>query len=187
MADKLLTTAKFSKEHIKTMVAFGLFALVFGYLFVKYIWTPYSQRIETAQTEIEKISKDITKARVAAKRFDKVLAELSRLKKRAELSEKRLPRGKELPELIFELMRVTRKYDIRINYITPRPSTEKQFYFEDTYKMSITGDYHIVGLFIASMVTSDRVFTIKNLSMSETKKDGEVEARFDLVAYQYKG
>jgi type IV pilus assembly protein PilO len=187
MADKLSTTAKFTKEQTKTIIAFALFTLAFGYLFIKYIWTPYSQRVEKARVEIEKINKDITKAKVAAKRFDKVLAELNQLKKRAELSEKRLPRGKELPELIFELMRVTRKYDIRINYITPRPSVEKQFYFEDTYKMSITGDYHIVGLFIASMVTSDRVFTIKNLSMSETQKDGEVEARFDLVAYQYKG
>lgn len=187
MADKLRANPKFTKEQMKTIFAFALFAVAFGYLFVKYVWTPYSEKIETAQVEIERISKDITKARVAAKRFDKVLEELNQLKKRAELSEKRLPRGKELPELIFELMRVTRKYDIRINYITPRPSVEKEFYFEDTYKMSITGDYHIVGLFISSMVTSDRVFTIKNLSMSETKKDGEVEARFDLVAYQYKG
>jgi type IV pilus assembly protein PilO len=187
MAGKLLTKPKLSKEQVKTLTAFLLFTVVFGYMYSKYIWIPYSERTNTAQTEINRLNKDITKARVAAKRFDKVLAELNRLKKKAELSQKRLPPGKELPDLIFTLMDASREYDIRINYITPKPSVEKDFYFEDIYKMSIAGDYHIVGLFVTYMVTSNRVFTVKNLSMSETKKDGEVEARFDLVAYQYKG
>lgn len=187
MADKLITKSKISKEQIKMIIAFVMFALVFGYIYHKYIWIPYSERTKAAQEKIEKINKEITRAKVASKRFDKVLQELNQLKKKAEFSEKRLPPGKELPDLIFTLMNAARKYDVRINYITPRPSTEKEFYFEDIYKMSVAGDYHIVGLFLTFMVTSDRVFTIKNVSMSETKKDGEVEARFDLVAYQYKG
>jgi type IV pilus assembly protein PilO len=187
MAKKLLTKPKLSKEQMKTLFGVIMFVLVFGFLFAKYVWSPYSERIKTAQVEIEKVNKDITKAKVAASRLDKVMAELAQLRKKSQLTEQSLPKGKKLPDLIYSIMDATRKYDVRINYITPRPSMEKEFYFEDKYRMSITGDYHIVGLFLSFMTTSARVFTIKNLSMSETKKDGEVEARFDLTAYQYKG
>ncbi|HUT85776.1 MAG TPA: type 4a pilus biogenesis protein PilO [Elusimicrobiales bacterium] len=186
MAGKLTAKTKFSKEQIKTLFAVILFGGAFSYLYVMYMWKPYAVRINTAQTEIEVISKDLIKAKVAAKRYDKILAELEQLKKKSEFAEKSLSTDRRLPDLIFSIMEASRKYDVRINYITPRPSVVKEFYIEDNYKMSIAGDYHIVGLFISFMTTSERVFTIRNLSMSETKKDGEAEARFDLIAYQYR-
>ena len=174
----------FGAEQIKVLAALVIFSGVVGFFYWKYVWVPFSKRTAAAETKIAAASQEIAKALGMVKRLDSLDKEIAQLRAQETDAEKRLPKGKKLPDLIYTVMAISRRTDVVIGSISPQNSTDKQYYTEVRYQLAATGRYHALGRFLATMATSQRVFSIQNLSLSS---DGDkVTARFTLVAYQYK-
>ena len=120
-----------------------------------------------------------------AKRLDKLNLEIESLRKLEAETEHSLPKGKKIPDLINTLMAASRKYSVSITGITPQNSSDKQYFTEVNYQMSVTGKYHSIGRFLAALAASKRVFSIQNLNISGDS--AQLSASFILVVYQYRG
>ena len=179
MADKK------QQELIKTVAVIIVFSGVFGFVYWKYLFSPYRTRFNEANEKIEKINTDMAKAARVSKRLEVLTAELEGLNKRQQALEKRLPRAKKIPDLIYMLMDISRKYKVVVHTINPQGILDRQYYTEVNYVLSVSGAYHSLGGFLAALAVSERVFTVDNISISGS--EGKIVSTFTLIAYQYKG
>ncbi|MFA6584638.1 MAG: type 4a pilus biogenesis protein PilO [Elusimicrobiaceae bacterium] len=188
MADEQLPQSKkpVSPELIKIMAAVILFCGVVGYFYWSFLWRPYSIRLGEAEEKIEKINMDMAKALGTAKRLEGLKAEIEALQAREAAAEKQLPKSKDIPGLIKALVRDARNSRIFISEIVPRNTTARTYYTETYYDIRGEGSYRDVGLFLAAVASSTRIFNVKDLSLSPAT-GGLVNFNFTLVAFAYKG
>lgn len=188
MAEKL-KLPELTKEQTQLLVAALFCAGALGFVYWKYFWAPVSARITAAGAKLESVEKDITAAEAQEKRLDKLKIEVSSLKQQKEAAERRLPKGKNVPDLIYTLTDMGRKYNVEIHSISPMGRTARQYFAEVSYGITLTGSYHSLGKFLTALGTSERIFSAQNLSITAAPGAGgdTISATFTLIAYQYNG
>jgi len=174
-----------SGELAKILAASVMFGGVFCFGYWKFLWKPYAVRKADAVAKVEKINQDIAKAKGMAARLEPLNAEIKELKLREADAEKRLPKGRKLPDMIRSLSGLAKNHNVSLAAITPLPTREQVYYTEIPYMITLTGGYHSVGRFLAELATSQRIFTVRDLNISAS--GGGTQASFVLVAYQYRG
>ncbi|MFA5160667.1 MAG: type 4a pilus biogenesis protein PilO [Elusimicrobiales bacterium] len=174
-----------SGELAKIIAASVMFCGMFGFGYWKFLWKPYAARKADAVGRVERINQEISKAKGMAAKLEPLNAEIRELRLREADAEKRLPKGRKLPDMIRSLTALARDKSVFISAITPLPTREQVYYTEIPYALTITGGYHAVGRFLAEIATSQRIFTVRDVNMSVA--GAGIQASFVLVAYQYKG
>lgn len=177
---------KMDPELLKTLVAVAMFGSVCCFLYWKYLWKPFSVRIEAAETKIVKVNSDIALAIGTAKRLEKITEEIASLKQQQEAAEKRLPRSKDIPGLIRSVVADSRRYKVFISAIAPGPTVNKTYFSETSWEIKGTAVYKDLGSFLSAVSASTRIFNIKNLTVTKGA-EGNVTFSFTLVAFAYKG
>lgn len=187
MAKKL--EIKLTKEQQQLIVASVLMTIAFGYSYVVYFWQPMSKKIEELNQKIERSDADIAEARHQAARLPQLRAQIETLQAQAEDAEKRLPKGKEVPELLETLTDLARSYGITVTSFSPGKPSGQQYFIEIPYQVSIRGGYHDVGRFLTALALQERIFHSRSLTLNPSKGNpGEtVTGQFTLVTFQYKG
>jgi type IV pilus assembly protein PilO len=172
------------------MIAGGfLFAGLFVYVYLFYFWFPYSKQLQAAPVKVEKLEKEIDNAKKQKAKFKDLEGKLASLKLEKEAAQKKLPKDKQLPELIKTLTDKSRKYGVTINAIGSASSVKEQYFTRVSYAVSITGDYHRIGRFFTALALEERIITMENLSVTSTPggKAGSMNGTFTLVSFLYNG
>jgi len=178
---------KLSKEQLQMIVAIVLFTGAFGYLYWRYLYSPYANKIAEAELKIEAVDKEISKATGESKKLDQIKAEVERLQREELLANQQLPKGRKLPDLIYTLMRLSRDNSVSIANFAPISKTDKQYFSETVYSLNVSGSYHSVGRFITALGVSQRIFSVRNMIFAPAGATGQtLSVTFQLVAYQYK-
>ncbi|MBI4051320.1 MAG: type 4a pilus biogenesis protein PilO [Elusimicrobia bacterium] len=172
------------------MLFLGVVIFVAGiYSYVKFFWSPISKRIEETQTKIEEVEKKIASAKAQEKRLPQLERELAQLNEQVVAAERRLPKKKEVPDLIYTLSDLGRKFRVEIRSIAPQGQSEKEYFREVMYGLTILGNYHSVAQFLTALGISERIFNTRNLVLAPSSGAPGItlQATFQLLAYQYKG
>jgi len=178
---------KAESELIKMVAAVLLFGGVFGFIYYRYLWRPFSLRIEAAETKITQVESDIALAMGTAKRLDRITEEISQLKVQQEAAEKRLPRSKDIPGLIHSVFDDAKRHRVFVSVMAPGPTINKTYYAETNYEIRGTAAYRDLGYLLSALSSSTRIFNVKNLAISKGSADGKESFSFTLVAFAYKG
>jgi type IV pilus assembly protein PilO len=180
---------KLTKEQQQLIIASVLMSIAFGYSYVVYFWQPMAKKIQDLGQQIEKSDSDIAEARRQAARLPQLRAQIEQLQAQAEDAEKRLPKGKEVPELLEALTDIAKQYNIIVVSFTPGHPAGQQYFIEIPYQVSIRGGYHDVGRFLTALALQERIFHSRALVLTPSKgAPGEsVSGQFTLVTFQYKG
>jgi len=178
-----------TKEQQQMLVAGILCLGAFGFIYYKYLWSPVSLRITKASQKLDVIARDITSAQTQEQRLDKLKETVADLKNQAQAAERRLPKGRNFPDLIYTINDLGKKYDVEIRSISPQGKADKQYFAEVYYGITCAGTYHSVGKFLTALGISERIFSTQNLVLTPSggATGATVSATFTLVAYQYKG
>ena len=180
MADK---NAK-SNNLATVLVAVLMFSAMGGFFYFKYLWKPFSLRKEKAVKKIEQIDADIAKALVISKRIDQLNAEIAQLRVREKDAENRLPRGKQLPNLVRGITAMARDCGVTVSRIVPQQTNKMPFYSQSVYALNGSGTFYGVYRFIAELAVSERIYTIESLRIG-AGSGGIVTVSFNLMAYEY--
>ncbi len=157
-----------------------------GFVYFSYFWKPISARIAKAKTDIEAAEAKITKARAQAARLPQIQQELVVLNQQAADAEKRLPKTKDVPEVIDTVSSLSRKNNVQMTSFVPGAQSAKPFFMEVPYTLSVTGSYHNLGRFFAALALEERIFNVRNVTYGGLA-EGRLSVSFTLVSYQYKG
>ncbi len=180
---------KLTKQQQQMLVAGVLGAGAFGYIYIAFFWLPISEKKELVNKKIEETEAKIDKARSKAGRLHQLEAELVRLNEQASEAERRLPKKKSVPEILVTVSGLAQRYNVQLVSFTPGKEAPKQFFSELSYPITIRGNYHSIGKFLAAVALEERIFNVENVVYSEpTSLDtGEMQVTFNLISYQYKG
>lgn len=165
--------------------AIGVLLLLAAY--VQFFWLPISAAKAEAREKIAQIEAKIDKARKQASRLDQLRLDLEALNKQAAQAELRLPRTKDVPNMLLTLSALAQKQRVSVVSFSPGPIREQQYFRELNYPVSIKGTYHNVGRFLAALALEERIFNVQSVSYPAPDGLGEMTVTFTLLSYQYKG
>jgi type IV pilus assembly protein PilO len=160
-----------------------------GYVYYQFFWAPIALSINDTQADIERIETDLAKARSRADTLEGLKKKIVDLNQQMVEAEKRLPKKKEVANIVETLNGLGKQNHVNLLSIVPGPTTSQQYFVEVPYTITLEGSYHTTARFMAAMAISERIFHERGLSMS-AKTGGEssftLQANFTLVAYQYR-
>ncbi|HMX95519.1 MAG TPA: type 4a pilus biogenesis protein PilO, partial [Elusimicrobiota bacterium] len=108
----------------------------------------------------------------------------------AEYVEKRLPRTRNLEDIIRIVTELAKKNGVSFSSFSPAGESSQTYYTEVPFTLSITGTMHSIGKFLSVIGQQERIFSAKGLNISyspNTKKGYTVSGTFTLYAYIYNG
>ena len=176
-----------TKEQMAQLFGAVLFGGLFIYLYLFFFWFPTSKKIEENTAKVESMQRDIDKAKELKKKFKDLEGKLESLKAEREAAVKKLPSGKNIPELIRTITRLSRKYRLNVVAINPSGQSKVEYFTKVTYQIRVNGNYHDIGRFLTALGLEERILTSENMSMTAAGGDYSASATFTLAAYQYSG
>lgn len=177
-----------TKDQIGQIAAGVLFTGLGIYFYLAYFWLPLGKKIEEKGKKVAKIEADISNAKAQKAKYKDLEAKLASLRAEKDAAEKKLPREKKLPDLIRLITDLSKKHNVKVRNINPAGEAQVEYFKRVSYNLTVAGDYHDIGRFLASLGLQERIFTSENLSIRGTPgTESSSEASFTLVAYQYNG
>jgi len=177
-----------TNEQLGKIAAAALFGGLFLYVYAVYFWLPTAKKIDENSKQAASMESDILKAKVQKAKYRDLEAKLVSLKEEKEAAQKRLPKERQLPDLLKTLAALSARYKVNIQGINPGGSTKGEYFTKVAYQISLTGDYHFLGRFLTALGLEERILTMENLTISGTPgAPASVSATFTLIAYQYNG
>lgn len=176
-----------SKQEQQYVGAGAIAALLVAGLYVRFFWLPISAAKAEAREKIAQCEAKIDKAKKQAARLERLQQELVVLNEQAVQAEARLPRSKEIPNMLVTLSAVAQKQRVSILTFSPGPTKDQQYFKELNYPVTLRGTYHNIGRFLAALALEQRIFNVQNVSYPAPDGSGEMTVSFTLLSYQYKG
>lgn len=176
-----------SKQQQQYLGAGAVLFVIGAGVYIKFFWLPISDKRAELTEQIEQIEQKISKAEAQASRLTRLQAELASLNQQAIEAEKRLPKDKDVPDILVTLSRLAEKNRVTILGFSPGPQKSQQYFIELQYPMTVKGSYHNIGRFLASIALETRIFNMKDVVYPAADGQGEMSVTFTLLTYQYKG
>lgn len=150
-----------------------LVVALFGFLSVK----PKFERIGILKQEIQKQEEELAKSKAMAARLEELKAENEKLKVKLKELEERLPEEGEISSLLKQVSDLS--IDAGLRVLTWKPSPKRnhpsKIVYEVPVAVTISGSYHRLGKFFASLTTLDRIVNINDIALRSPKElAGEV-------------
>lgn len=178
-----------SKQMQQILVAVVLGLGASGFAYWKYFWQPYSLKAAQLDKSIKEAEDKIASAKAIAAKLGDLQKKLDELRQQTAEAEKKLPKGKAVPDLLESLHDWARKHRIFVESLNPEGAKAQQYFIENPYQVTLQGSYHTVAYFLSALAISERIFNEKNLNLSPFSKSTDpsmtVRATFQLIAYQY--
>lgn len=176
----------------KTLIV-GILLVIVGYVyfftsFMPFFFQPLKARINTLDSEYDKISAELEKARKTVNSLARLEEEYERLHEKWIAAQSLLPQEKEVAQLLRKVTRAGSQSGVRFELFEPQIPVTKEFITENPVKVRIRGEYHEVGVFLSKVANLDRIINVTGLRVKPFKdKDNTggftVEAEMTMTAF----
>ena len=155
------------------------------------MFKPINTKIKKARVELAQKEQKLIVTKNKAQNLERLKRAYEFVVKRVKQAERKLPKDKEIPQLIRDITNVGKKYNIEINNLTPQPMRSKAYYQEYPFGISVSTRYNQLAFFISDIGQFERIFKIENLNLtsrppSTPEEAPGVNATFTIVAYTAK-
>src|SRR5437763_5919401 len=154
------------------------------YFFVDPMQTQITQRQNSLRAlEDELIQKQSIANNLAQFRHEKEI-----LERRLAQALTELPNESNIDDLIRSLSEIGTKSGPTINSIDPQPAQRHSFYAAIPIVMSVTGNYHEIGVFLDSLSKLARIVNVTNIKMGSSKMTNEklvVNANYIATTFRF--
>ena len=168
----------------------GILGVIVFFMLYKYGYGPLELKLKKVKNELVTKQAKLTVARARANRLDQLKTDYELLKVKVAEAEKKLPREKEIPRLLREITDAGRKFKIDISNFRPRAEEHQEYYISHPFLMTLETNYHNLAYFLAEIGQYERIFHIKNLSVTPILENEEklkgVSTNFQLYTYTFK-
>ena len=143
------------------------------FLFTHYV--PFSfpvqrEKIEALKTEFEKKSTELTRAKASVADLPRFEAEYEQLHERWVMAAELLPVERQLAVLLRKITIAGQQTGIKFLMFRPGAPKAETYYTEMPMEISVNGDYHQVGSFLAELANMRRIVTVSNVKLSTNNK-----------------
>lgn len=174
----------------KLLLAFLLSGGALGVFFFSHLmpWTfpSGSDRIAEMKSQYEQKSAELARARASVADLPRFEAEYDQLHQRWELASELLPTDKQLPTLLRKITLAGQQTGITFAQFRPAGMKPSDYHTEMPIKVTVSGDYHSVGSFLAELANMRRIVTVSDLKLTTNMRNdntGTTVAEFTASAY----
>lgn len=160
-----------------------------GFFFTRVVPFTYPnqrERIDRLKAEYEKKSNELARARATVSDLPRFEAEYSNLHERWAMAAELLPTDRQMPALLRKITLAAQQTGVEFVVFRPNGTKSEQHYTELPLAISVYGEYHKIGSFVAELANMRRIVTVANLQLKSHSKAGTnatTAAEFTASAY----
>ncbi len=183
----------FKDPKVQKMLIVGILIVRIGYVyfftsFMPFFFQPLKARVNTLDSEYDKISAELEKARKTVNSLARLEEEYERLHEKWIAAQSLLPQEREVAQLLRKVTRAGSQSGIRFELFEPQIPVTKEFITENPVKIRIRGEYHEVGVFLSKVANLDRIINVTGLRVKPFKDKENtggftVEAEMTMTAF----
>jgi type IV pilus assembly protein PilO len=179
-----------TKEQQQQVIVAIVLPVVIIYLWWNYLMAPWGQKISEVSQEVVRVEEEVDKMKRIAVRKESLERERDALFMEVGKAEKKLPKQKNIEELIRIVTELSQKNRIFVANFSPENERQQNYYTEIPFGITYTASFHSLGKFLASLGQQERILAARNLNMSfssNPKRGHTVSGSFSLLAYVFRG
>jgi len=153
----------------RVLIFAGTIVLIVG-LYIWLLHIPKAGEIKTIKSELDRLERNISLARVRAKNVKKLEADLAKSQGDLKVAIKLLPTTSEIPNLLKNITKLGNNSNLEFLLFSPEKQISKQFYVEIPVSIEVLGGYHNVAMFFDKIGKLDRIVNVVNVNMIPIKE-----------------
>ena len=134
-----------------------------------FIVDPMQTQINQRQATLRQLEDELIQKQSIANNLAQFKHEKEILERRLAQALTELPNEANVDDLIRSLSEIGTKSGLTINSIDPQGEQRQSFYAAIPIVMSVTGNYHEIGVFLDSLSKLARIVNVTNIKMSGAK------------------
>ena len=149
------------------VVTVGFLAGVFGYFF----YYPQYNQLDKMTGQLKQLEQQLATARIAAAQIARFRQEMKDAEEDFRISRNALPDKEEIPLLLTGISQFGHDAGLEFILFEPKPEIVRDFYAEIPVSVTVSGNYHNVGVFFDKVSNLHRIVNIKDIKMAPPVKD----------------
>ena len=186
MANLDLKSPGVQKFLLATLLSGGALGVYFFSHLLPFTFPNGSEHIAELKSQYEQKSAELARARASVADLPRFEAEYDQLHQRWELASELLPTDRQLPTLLRKITLAGQQTGVTFTMFRPAGMKPSDYHTEMPINVSVSGDYHSEGSFLAELSNMRRIVTVSNLKLTTNAKNdgaGSTMAEFTASAY----
>jgi type IV pilus assembly protein PilO len=149
---------------------------------------PMQTQIRVRQNSLRALEDELIQKQSIANNLAQFRHEKEILERRLAQALTELPNEANIDDLIRSLSEIGTKSGLTINSIDPQPEQRQSFYAAIPILMSVTGNYHEIGVFLDSLSKLARIVNVTNIKMGGPRVTAEklvVNAQYVATTFRF--
>ena len=148
---------------------------------------PAEQEILSLQGQQAALEKTLAEKQEIAQNLNERRKEMDELERKLLAALSELPEKKDIDELLAQLSDVGKKSGLEISTVTPGAEVPATFFARIPIKVSVSGNYHEVALFLQEIAGLRRIVNVNNIHLGAgTLRNDKVILTTDFLATTFR-
>ena len=130
-----------------------------------FVVRPEFTTLEAQASTQRKLDSQLQEKSEIAQNLNERRREMDLLQQKLDEALSELPESADIDELLAQLNELGRKSGLDISSIEPAPEESAQIYVKIPIKMSLTGNYHEIAMFLQSLANLRRIVNVNNIQL----------------------
>jgi len=127
---------------------------------------PLSEKITAQQEQIRQADRQLAEKQEIAQNLNERRREMDVLEQKLAEALTELPEKKEIDELLSQLNEVGKKSGLEIARVEPGVESPADFFAKIPIRMSVSGNYHEIGMFLQEVSGMRRIVNVSNIRLN---------------------
>ncbi len=181
--DKFLDAFADFPAKYKYLILLGI-VVAAGAAFYFLVYEKKKLEIDQLDSELSKLQVELEKAEAYAARYDEFKEELREVDLQLQEALKKLPEGREIPNLLDQINASVIDAGLAISSFVPQGQVQQEFYSDVPVQLNMSGGYHNLAAFADVISKMERIVTIRNINMSPITPDGQLNISCQAVTFR---
>lgn len=146
---------------------------LFWYLFLSSTWG----ELDTIETKIPRLKKEIAALRAREKTIPQLEKELTLMRGILKKALKLLPEKEDIPSILTEVSSLGNEARLNITSFTPQNERKAGFYAAIPFSMKFSGPFHNTVKFFEEISKMPRIVHVKNVTMGNPRKAKSIQSK----------
>jgi Tfp pilus assembly protein PilO len=146
------------------VAVFVIVAVVYGWYDQYY--TPLNENVTALTERKTQLESELMRINALKPQLERLRQEAVELEVRLDSLKNIFPDRNEVPRLIRDLTAMNRKSNISTTRFTPKPDVVRDYYIENKYDVSITGNYHNLGELFSHLANFQLIVNLSNVAIT---------------------
>lgn len=171
---------------LSVILSAGILGGFFFSRVVPFTYPSQQDQLATLKADYEKKSTELARARATVSDLPRFEAEYEHLHERWAMAAELLPTDRQMPTLLRKITLAAQQTGVEFVVFKPEGAHAEQHYTEMPLQISVYGEYHKIGSFVAELANMRRIVTVANLKLkTKTSTDENVTTSADFTASAY--